>query len=100
MSNLQSARNQPNPVKNAGVSAGRSALWQAVGFAWDFGIIVVIPLVGLGVLGRFLDRQFGTQPWLFLGSVLVSVAVSTILVVLRLQSILRRLTDQNNAKKQ
>ncbi len=100
MSNQQPVRNQPNPVQNASVSTGRSAFWQAVGFAWDFGIVVVIPLVTLGILGRFLDRRLGTQPWLFLGSLLVSVVISTILVVIRLQSIIRRLTDQTKTKQQ
>ncbi|MFH0829094.1 MAG: AtpZ/AtpI family protein [Candidatus Kerfeldbacteria bacterium] len=71
----------------------RGMILQALGFAWDFGIVVVMPLVVLGILGRFLDRHFGTTPWLFLGSVLVSIVLSVFLLVVRLKKIISRVTD-------
>lgn len=74
----------------------RSAVWQAFGFAWDFGIVVVIPLVVLGIGGRLLDKQFGTHPWIFLSGVVVSIILSTVLLIVRLQKIISRVTKPNN----
>ncbi len=71
-----------------------SALWQALRFAWDFGLVVVIPLVALAVAGRFLDRKFGTTPWIFLAGVIVSIVISTILVVMRLNRIISQITNR------
>ena len=75
------------------VKRQRGQIAQALGFAWDFGIVVVMPLVVLGILGRFLDRHYGTTPWLFLGSVLVSIVLSVFLLVVRLKKIISRVTD-------
>lgn len=67
-----------------------------MGFAWDFGIVVVVPLVVLGVLGRYLDNKLATSPWLFLGGVVLAIIVSTILVVVRLTSILAKITKKSS----
>lgn len=71
----------------------RSLLLQSLAFAWDFGIVVVVPIVVLGIGGRFLDRRMGTEPWLFLAGVVVSIGVSTVLLVVRLKKIIAKLTD-------
>ncbi len=76
----------------------RGLLLQALAFAWDFGIVVVIPIVVLGIGGRFLDRRMGTEPWLFLAGVIVSIGVSTVLLVVRLKKIIAKLTDTNQKK--
>lgn len=69
-------------------------VWQALGFAWDFGIVVVAPLVVLGILGRYLDRRLGTTPWLFLGGVIVSIGASVTLLIIRLQKIIEKVTKK------
>ncbi len=80
---------QQGPVQNQ-----RRAFWQAMGFAWDFGIIVVVPLVALGVLGRYLDRRFSTSPWLLLSGAILAIIISTALVVVRLKAIISKATNQ------
>lgn len=82
------------------VSRQRGALAQALGFAWDFGVIVVVPLVGLGLLGRFLDRRLGTDPWIFLGGVVLSIIISSILVVMKLTKIIADINASSSPPKQ
>ncbi|MBI4092534.1 MAG: AtpZ/AtpI family protein [Candidatus Kerfeldbacteria bacterium] len=85
------------PKKTDGQAVGgqpKSMVWQAIGFAWDFGIIVVVPLVALGVLGRFLDKRLNTSPWLFLGGAILAIIISTILVVVRLNAIIAKTTNR------
>lgn len=53
-----------------------SAVWQALGFAWQFGYVVLVPLILLGLGGRLLDRWLHTAPWFFLGGMLLAIAVS------------------------
>lgn len=76
----------------------RSAIFQALGFAWDFGIVVVGPLVVLGVAGRLLDKHFGTTPWLFLTGFVVSIAASTFLLITRLKKIIAKTLNQKSPK--
>lgn len=78
------------------VKRQRGLIAQAVGFAWDFGVIVVLPLVVLAILGRYLDRRYGTEPWIFLGAVVLSIVITTVLVVMKLSKIIKgmSLTDK------
>jgi F0F1-type ATP synthase assembly protein I len=77
----------------------RGLVAQAVGFAWDFGVIVVLPLVVLAILGRYLDRRYGTEPWIFLGGVIVSIVMTTILVVMKLSRIVKDISTTANETK-
>lgn len=70
-------------------------VWQAIGFAWDFGIIVVVPLVVLAIGGRYLDRQLDTSPWLFLTGAVVAIIISSILVVARLSQLIAKQTKNS-----
>lgn len=83
-----------NPVPSP-ASTGRGMVWQAIGFAWDFGIIVVVPLVVLAIGGRYLDRQLDTSPWLFLTGAVVAIIISSILVVSRLSQLIAKQTKNS-----
>ncbi|MBI4426598.1 MAG: AtpZ/AtpI family protein [Candidatus Kerfeldbacteria bacterium] len=85
-----------NPEPSA-AATGRGMVWQAIGFAWDFGIMVVVPLVVLGVGGRYLDQKLDTSPWLFLVGAVVAIIISSILVVTRLSQLI---TKDNKQSKQ
>jgi len=80
-------------------SKQKSAVWQALGFAWDFGIVVVAPLVILGIGGRLLDKHYGTSPWFFLAGFAVSVFLSVFLLVIRLKKIISRINSNTPPKK-
>jgi len=80
------------------VKRQRGMLAQALGFAWDFGVIVAVPLVALALLGLWLDRRYGTEPWMFLGGVVVSIAVTSVLVVMKLTKIIRDMSPKDKDK--
>lgn len=77
------------PTTQSGPKRQRSMLVQALGFAWDFGVIVAVPLVALALGGRWLDRHYHTSPWMFLGGVVISIIITSILVVRKLTGIIR-----------
>lgn len=58
--------------------------WGLVALCTELGFIIAVPLV-LGVLGGvWVDRRFGTTPWVMLAGVIVALGFSTILVVRRI----------------
>jgi len=54
--------------------------WSALGFAWELGYSIVIPIVVFALIGRLLDKKLDTSPWLLLLGILISIIVTTILV--------------------
>ncbi|MBI4142941.1 AtpZ/AtpI family protein [Candidatus Uhrbacteria bacterium] len=72
----------PNPEQ-------RSPFWQAVALAWELGYTIAIPIVLLALGGRFLDRRFGTSPWLLLLGILLSIIVSSIAITMKVRRIIR-----------
>lgn len=79
----------------------KAAFWQALGFAWQFGYTIAVPLVVFAVLGHFLDGKFGTAPWLFLGGILLAIASSSVLLVRKAFQITRSFErDRRDASQQ
>lgn len=83
------------PPANPSTNQSKSTFWQALSFAWDFGIVVVVPLAVFGIGGRLLDHRLGTEPWIFLSGVIVSIVVSVFLLVFRLKKILAKISGSN-----
>jgi F0F1-type ATP synthase assembly protein I len=54
--------------------------WSALGFAWELGYSIIIPLVLFALGGRYLDRKLGTSPWLLLGGLAISIVLTSIVV--------------------
>ena len=54
--------------------------WSALGFAWQLGYSIVIPIVIFALAGRLLDKKLDTSPWLLLLGILISIVVTTVLV--------------------
>lgn len=77
-----------------------SALWQAMGLAWELGYTIAIPLVVLALLGRLADKWFGTGPWLFLTGMILSIVISSILVVKKTQSIMNAALIEDKVQKE
>ncbi len=48
----------------------------AVGFVWELLIALLVPIVLLAFGGRWLDRRFGTEPWLMVLSFPVAFAIA------------------------
>lgn len=67
--------NEPKKPVDNGLS-----LAQAFGLAWQFGYTMAIPLVLFALGGRLLDKHFNTSPLFLLIGIIISIAVSSILI--------------------
>ncbi|MDO8622395.1 MAG: AtpZ/AtpI family protein [bacterium] len=67
----------------------RSALWGSLELAFELGYLIAIPIVLLGLGGRFLDRWLGTSPWLLLAGVLLALVLSTVGIIRKVRDITR-----------
>jgi len=64
--------------------------WSALGFAWELGYSIVIPLVVFALAGRLLDKKLGTSPWLLLVGLLVAIISSTYIVYKKTVKIMKQ----------
>lgn len=78
--------------KNEGV-------WYALSLAWQLGYTIAIPIVVLALVGRMLDKRFGTSPWLLLAGIFVSLFVSTIAIYYKTINIITGSDIPNKDKK-
>jgi F0F1-type ATP synthase assembly protein I len=58
----------------------QTSSWSALGFAWELGYSIVIPLVLFALGGRYLDKQLGTSPWLLLAGLAISLVLTSFIV--------------------
>ena len=65
--------------------------WSAVSLAWELGYSIAVPLVGLALFGRFLDKKFESSPWFLLIGILISITVSSYLIYKKTTAILDNL---------
>ena len=72
-----------------GGSSGGPSFWSVVGIAWQLGYTIAVPLVVLAFVGRFLDRKFGTSPWLLLAGILLALVVTGIGVTRQIRALNR-----------
>ena len=56
----------------------------------QIGFATAIPLVIFGLAGRYLDKQLGTAPWLFL----IGLAIATIQIYFYLRNIVRKASEK------
>ncbi|MFH0853114.1 MAG: AtpZ/AtpI family protein [bacterium] len=75
----------------------KSAMWQAFGYAWQFGYTITVPLVIFGLLGRYLDKKLNTDPWLFLTGIILSVVISTSFLMVKALHIFNSLNNKNTS---
>jgi F0F1-type ATP synthase assembly protein I len=54
--------------------------WSALGFAWELGYSIAVPLVFFALAGRLLDKKLGTSPWLLLFGLILAIASSSYIV--------------------
>lgn len=51
--------------------------WSAASLAWELGYLIAVPLVVLALVGRFVDKKYGTSPWFLLAGIVLSILVSS-----------------------
>lgn len=67
----------------------KNGSWSALGFAWQLGYSITVPIVIFAFIGRFLDKKMGTSPWLLLGGILMSIIVSSYVVYKKTVEVMR-----------
>ena len=62
---------------------------------------VVVPVVLALVTGKYLDGQYGTKPWLFLGFTGAAFLISTFGIVRTIAAYMKKITadDKSNESK-
>lgn len=74
--------------------ADKESNWSAVGFAWELGYSIVVPLVLFALGGRFLDKKLGTSPWLLLGGIVISIAITSFIVYKKVMTVINKVNRQ------
>lgn len=60
--------------------------WELVGFAWELGYIIALPIVVFGLVGKQIDRHFHHEmPWVTLVGILLAIIATTIWLTKRLK---------------
>lgn len=70
--------------------------WSAIGFAWELGYSISIPLAVFTLGGRILDKKLETSPWLLLAGLFISIIVTFCIVYQKLMAIIN---DQESSNK-
>jgi len=82
--------------KKKNLSLASDGSWSAVGFAWELGYSIAIPLVLFTLGGRLLDKKLETSPWLLLLGLFISIIVTFYIVYQKLMKIIK---DQDSQDK-
>jgi F0F1-type ATP synthase assembly protein I len=74
----------------------KKTLLFSFGLIGQIGFSTAIPLVVLGLLGRYLDKKFQTSPYLFL----VGLALATVIIYFIIREIVKKaLAEYENINK-
>lgn len=60
---------------------GSSPLLRGLALGMQLGLSFAVPLVVFALGGRWLDRRFGTFPWLFLGGLVLAAMLGVLFAV-------------------
>lgn len=85
----QEVPDEQNTPKKDGLTG-----WEALGFAWEMGYTMAIPLVALALGGRLLDKHLDTSPAFLLGGILLSIIASSILVGMKATKIINKVSKK------
>ncbi len=69
----------------------KSAFWQAVGLAFQFGYTITLPLVILVLAGRLLDKKFDSSPIFLLTGIMISMIISGIALFVKMKKVLAKM---------
>lgn len=71
---------------------GRQTLdkWEVVGFAWELGYIIALPIIAFGLAGKWIDGKMGNDPqWITLIGIALAIATTTIWLIKRLKKYIK-----------
>jgi hypothetical protein len=64
-------------------------LMRGVGLVWELGWIIAVPVLILGFGGAYLDKKWGTAPWLLLAGFAISFILSLAAAIHRVKEYLK-----------
>lgn len=70
----------------------------ALSIALQFGYTIAVPIVILALVGRLLDKRFDTSPWMLIGGILLSIAISSVALVMKFTKILAQINEESAKK--
>lgn len=70
--------------------------WSSLKLAGELGYTIAIPLVVLGLLGRYMDRIFETSPLFLIIGILFSIIVSSLAIYFKTVKILKQFDKVEN----
>jgi len=73
--------------------------WKSLNLALSLAGIVIIPLVIAALVGRWLDAQFNTWPWIFLGMTLSVFIISNVFIVLKSVKLMQEIEKEGEEDK-
>lgn len=63
--------------------------WRLVNLAFELGFVIALPLVGFGLLGKWLDEKYNTEPLFVLVGILVAIISTTIWLTRRIKEYIK-----------
>jgi len=65
--------------------------WKLVNLAMEMGFVIALPLVALGLLGKWLDNKYHhTTPWITLIGILLAIVTTTIWLTRRIKELIKK----------
>ncbi len=66
-----------------------SSAFSALSLAFELGYTIAIPIVGLALTGRLLDRKFDSSPLFLLLGIFLSILISSYLIYKKTKKIIQ-----------
>ncbi|OGE87649.1 MAG: hypothetical protein A3J07_02950 [Candidatus Doudnabacteria bacterium RIFCSPLOWO2_02_FULL_49_13] len=65
--------------------------WEVVGFAWELGYIIALPLVIFALAGKWADaRMANDTPWITLIGIFLAIGLTTVWLTQRLKKYIKK----------
>jgi len=72
----------------------KKSLVETISLSLQLGFDIVIPLLLLAILGRLLDKKFGTSPFLLLLGIIIAFITSSLLIFIKIKKIFKDLDSE------
>jgi len=63
--------------------------WNLAGLAMDLGFIIALPLVALGLLGKWIDGKMNSEPWFTLAGIIFAIVTTTIWLTKKFKGLMK-----------
>lgn len=64
--------------------------WELVGFAWELGYIIALPIIIFGLLGKWIDERLGHEvAWVTLIAIVLAITATTFWLIKKLKNYIK-----------